>query len=151
MKRKYVFILSIIAFAGFTGCDSKDTYVDLETGKTITVVKDSTTGYMVNADTREPVGIYVNTATHDTIYGKTGKVINNFVVKHPDGKFTYQGDDEIKITDGDSKIKAEADGDYKIKDGDYKKKVEEDGDIKIKDGDTKIKIEEDGDKKVKTK
>ncbi len=151
MKRMYVFILAAITFVYFTGCDNKENYVDLETGKTITVEKDQATGYMVNAETKEPVGIYVNTANHDTIYGKTGKVINNFVVKHPDGKFTYRADGDIKVTDGDSKMKAEADGDYKVKEGDYKKKVEKDGDIKIKDGDTKIKIEEDGDKKVKSK
>ena len=151
MKKMYVSILTVITFVFFTGCDNKDNYVDLDTGKTITVEKDATTGYMVNAETKEPLGIYVNTAKRDTFYGKTGKVINNFVVKHPDGKFTYRADGEIKITDGDSKMKVEADGDYKVKDGDYKKKVEADGDIKIKDGDTKIKIDEDGDKKVKSK
>lgn len=150
MKKRYVFILAVITFVCFTACDNKDTYVDLETGKTITVEKDSTTGYMVNAETKQPVSIYVNTATHDTIYGKTGKVINNFVIKHPDGKYSYSEDGDLKITDGDAKIKVEADGDYKVKEGDdYKKKVEEDGDVKIKDGDTKIKIEEDGEKKVK--
>ncbi len=151
MKTASVFILTVIILVFFIGCDSKDSsYVDLETGNTINVEKDSTTGYMINTETRKPVGIYVNTKTKDTIYGKTGKVINNFVVKHPDGRFTYRGDD-VKITDGDSKLKAEGDGDYKVKEGDYKKKVEEDGDIKIKDGNTKIKINENGDRKVKTK
>lgn len=151
MKRMYVFILAVISFVCITGCDNKENYVDLETGRTITVTKDPATGYMINAESKEPLGIYVNTSTHDTIYGKTGKVINNFIVKHPDGKFTYRESGDIKLTDGDSKIKVEADGDYKIKEGDYKKKVEADGDIKIKDGDTKIKIEKDGDKKVKSK
>ena len=138
MKQCMYFILTVITFVYFTGCDEKDHYVDLETGKTITVEKDQTTGYMINAETKKPVGIYVNTETHDTIYGRTGKVINNLVIRHPDGRFTYQGD-------------VEADGDYKVKEGDYKMKVEADGDIKIKDGDTKIKIEEDGEKKVKRK
>ena len=134
MKTKYVVILGLII--SFIGCDNKDAVVDLETGKTITVVKDSTTGYMINAETKQPVGIYVNNATHDTIYGRTGKVINNLVMKTPDGKYTYQDDSEIKVTD-------------KMPDEDYKKKVEKDGDVKIKDGDTKIKIEADGSKKVK--
>jgi outer membrane lipoprotein SlyB len=142
MKTNYVSIVAIIIFA-FTGCDNKDTYVDLETGKTITVVKDSTTGHMINAETKEPVGIYVNTATNDTIYGRTGKVINNLVVKSPDGKYTYKDESEIKVSTGGSEVKVNSD------DGDYKKKVEKDGDIKIKDGDTKIKIEADGEKKVK--
>ena len=150
MKTNYVFFLAVMIFAGTAGCDNKETFVDLETGKTISVEKDSTSGYMVDVETKKPVGIYVNTRTNDTIYGKTGKVINNFVVKHPDGKFTYSGDD-VKVTDGDSKLKAEGDGDYKVKEGDYKKKVEADGDIKIKDGNTKIKIDEDGSKKVKNK
>jgi hypothetical protein len=141
MKTKYVFILAIIIFA-FTGCDTKDSFVDLETGKTITVVKDSTSGYMINAETKQPVEIYVNTATHDTIYGRTGKVINNLVARSSDGKFTYHDHSEMKVTDGGSEIKVESDADYK-------KKVEKDGDVKIKDGDTKIKIEADGDKKIK--
>jgi hypothetical protein len=135
MKTMYGFILAVITFVYFTGCDNKDHYVDLETGKTISVEKDSTTGYMVNAETKNPVGIYVNTETHDTIDGRTGKVINNLVTMRSDGKFTYQ---------------EETDGDYKVKGEDYKKKVEEDGDVKIKHGDDKIKIEEDGEKKVKS-
>ncbi len=142
MKTNYVSIVAIIFFA-FTGCDNKDTYVDLETGKTITVVKDSTTGYMINAETKEPVRIYVNKATNDTIYGRTGKVINNLVVKSPDGKYTYKDESEIKVSTGGSEVKVNSDDD------DYKKKVEKDGDIKIKDGDTKIKIDADGEKKVK--
>lgn len=141
MKTIYVSFLAVIALMCFTGCDDKETFVDLETGKTITVVKDSTTGYMINAETKEPVRIYVNTKTNDTIYGRTGKVINNLVVKTADGKYTYTDESEIKV-----KVETDGNGDG---DGDYKKKVEADGDIKIKDGDTKIKIEADGDKKIK--
>jgi hypothetical protein len=147
------FIKSILSFTIaailLVSCDGKDHYVDLNTGKTIIVEKDSATGYMINTETKEPVTLYVNTTTHDTIYGKTGKVVNNLVVKSGDGRYTYQANGDVKMTDNDGdKIKMEADGDYKIKDGDYKKKVEKDGDIKIKDGDTKIKIK-DGEKKVK--
>ena len=85
---------------------------------------------MVNSETNEPVYIYVDTKTNDTIYGASGKVINGYVVKTSDGKYKYDGDDE-----------------YKIKDSDYKKKVNGE-EVKNKDGDTKIKIE-DGEKKVK--
>jgi hypothetical protein len=148
MKINLIFS-SVAITCMLVGCVDKDNYVDLNTGKTITLKKDSATGYMVNTETNEPVTLYVNTNTHDTIYGRTGKVINNAVVKTGDGKYTYQADGDIKVTDKDgSSLKVEPDGDYKIKDGDYKKKVEKDGDIKIKDGDTKIKIE-DGEKKVK--
>jgi len=125
-----------------TGCDNKETFVDLETGKTITVVKDSATGYMVNAETKDPLGIYVNTATKDTFYGRTGELINNRLVLTPSGRYTFQdGRTKEKIVNDDEN---DSNGD-----GDYKKKVEKDGDIKIKDGNTKIKIEDDGEKKIK--
>ncbi len=101
---------------------------------------------MVNADTREPVIIYVDTQSKDTIYGKTGKVINGNVTKTENGKYKYVSND-----DGLDKIKTGDDGAYKVKDGDYKKKVDKDGDIKIKDGDKKIKIDgKTGEKKVKS-
>ena len=125
MKTMFVFIVAVVNLLYFTGCENKGRYIDLKTGKTISLEKDPTAGYMVNADTKNPVEIYVDTQTHDTIYGRTGKVINNQVKRHPDGTFTYQGDDDYKI------------------------KVQEDGDIKIKDGDTKVKID-DGEKKVKS-
>ncbi len=140
-------ILSLFVLAAFTACDTKDSYVDLSTGEKVDLVEDSTTGRMVNAETKEPVKIYVNTGTHDTIYGPTGKVINNEVVKTSDGKYVYKDDEmKIKTTDTDTKIKIDENGDDDV---DYKKKVEKDGDIKIKDGDTKIKIEADGETKIK--
>ncbi len=127
------------------GCsDSDQHYVDLATGKHIDVVKDSTTGEMVNAETKEPVIIYVDTKSNDTIYGKTGKVINNHVTKTDDG-YKYVSNDVDR-----EKVKTDEDGSYKIKDGDYKEKVEKDGDVKIKDGDEKIKIDgKTGEEKVK--
>ena len=129
--------LSFIAFqlffiTGVISCaDNDHRFIDLETGKHINVLKDSTNGYMVNADTKEPVIIYVDTQTKDTIYGKTGKVINNHVIKTEEGKYKYVSHDDLKSDDDEAN---------KIKDGDYKKKVEKDGDVKIKDGDTKIKL-----------
>lgn len=145
---KLILYFSIAAIL-LASCAGKDHYVDLNTGKTITVEKDSATGYMINAETKEPVKLYVNTNTHDTIYGRTGKVVNNAVIKSNDGVYIYKGDGDVKVSDNNgNSVKVEADGDVKIEDGDYKKKVEKDGDVKIKDGDTKIKIE-DGEKKVK--
>lgn len=153
MKTKYLLFLSLITFVAFTGCDNKeDRFIDLESGKTITVEKDSTTGFMVNGETKEPVGIYVNTATNDTFYGRTGKVINNSVVKSSDGKYTYRdGDVEVREGGNRVKVKVEGNGGIDVTDDDYKKKVDADGDIKIKDDDTKIKIDKDGSKKVKNK
>lgn len=151
-------VLLIVATLGLLGaCGDKGEYVDVNTGKTVTLAKDEKTGYMVDVETKKPVYIYVSRSSGDTIYGRTGKVINSNVVKLDDGRFEYKGDGEytyvngdykkkvdddgsMKIKDGDYKMKVDEDGSYKIKDGDYKKKVDEDGDIKIKDGDTKIKI-----------
>ncbi len=100
---------------------------------------------MVNADTRKPVIIYVDTQSKDTIYGKTGKIINGMVTKTDDGKYKY-----VSNVDGPDKIKTGDDDSYKIKDGDYKKKVEKDGDVKIKEGDKKIKIDgKTGEKTIK--
>ena len=111
----------------FTSC-KRERYYDLTAGKYVKLEKDEKTGRMINTETHEPVYIYVDRETRDTIYGATGDVVNGHVVVTSDGK--YDIDDE-----------------YKIKYGDYKKKVDGD-EVKIKDGDTKIKIE-DGERKVK--
>ena len=124
-------------------------YVDLNTGKTVTLDKDPETGYMINTESGKPVYIYVNKSSGDTIYGRTGKVINKKVVKLESGRFEYDGDGEYTYTNGDYKKKVDDDGSYKIKDGDYKKKVDEDGSYKIKDGDYKKKVDEDGNIKIK--
>ncbi|MBA2498385.1 MAG: hypothetical protein H0V30_01525 [Chitinophagaceae bacterium] len=149
MKKTKFAILILASTIFFMGCESEGRYIDLESGNRVEVEKDSETGYMVNAETRKPLYIYVDTEANDTLYGRTGSVINGKVAQNG-GKWEYDADGDFKYTDGDYKLKVEADGDYKIKDGDYKKKVDADGDIKIKDGDTKIKIDgKTGEKKVK--
>ena len=142
MKKIFV-LLGLSTAILFTACaDEKDRYVDLRTGETITVEKDKETGAWLNAETKKPVYIYVDTKKNDTIYGKTGTSINGKVVKSDDGVFWYTEDEDYKVTlTGPTDVNT---------DGEYKKKVEGDGDIKIKDGDTKIKIDgETGEKKVK--
>lgn len=135
-------LIGLLSSAGFLcamvwGCsDSKSRYVDLTTGEAIEVDKDDKTGYWINTSTKEPVYIYVDTKNNDTIFGRTGKVINGRLVKQ-DGKYVYD----------DGKIKMEG-GDFKDKDDDIKVKVEADGDTKIKTDEKKIKIEN-GVKKVK--
>ncbi len=142
MKTLSFIAVSIFITTSIISCaDNNHRYIDLETGKRIDIVKDPTTGYMVDANSKDPVIIYVDTESKDTIYGKTGKVINNHIMKTEEGKYKYVSNDDMKSNDDES---------YKIKDGNYKKKVEKDGDVKIKDGDTKIKIDgESGEKKVK--
>jgi hypothetical protein len=153
MKGTVLGVIALVATLGWASCQRANGYVDLETGETVTLEKDSTTGKMVNVETGKPVRLYVNKRTKDTIYGPTGAVANNKLRRTDEGKYVYLGedgdDDERKIKGDGYKEKWE-DGDYKIKDGDYKKKVDEDGDVKIKNGDTKIKIDgETGEVKVK--
>ena len=132
-------LISLLSSAGvmvslFWGCsDSKGRYLDLSTGKSVEVEKDDATGVMVNKETGDPLYIYVDTKKNDTIYGKTGEVINGHVILTRDNVYVF---DEDEKTDG------------VVNNGDYKRKVEDDGDTKIKNGDSKIKID-DGEKKVK--
>ena len=123
MKKVMLFVFGLISTSLWIACNSASgRYIDLNTGKHISIEKDPQTGYMVNAETKKPVDIYVDTETKDTIYGHTGKIINGKVVKTGDGVYEYHYVSE--------------------------RAAENSGDIKIKDGDTKIKIK-DGEKKVK--
>lgn len=120
------------------------TYVDLNTGKEVYIIKDESTGYATDSIAKVPVEFYVNTSTNDTLF-RTGMVVNNMLIEE-EGKWMLDetkvkiDGDEIKIKDGDSKVKIDGE-ESKVKDGDYKKKVDGD-DVKIKDGDSKIKIED---------
>jgi hypothetical protein len=162
-----------LGLLGLASCTTKQkvepgTYVDLNTGDSITVIADPGTGYAINSVTKKPVYLYVNN-NRDTIF-TTGLVVNDKIyatkdgyyevdetkvtvddkdvkIKYDDYKKKVDGD-AYKVKDGDYKLKVEKDGDTKLKDGDYKKKVDKNGDIKIKDGDSKTKIE-DGEVKKK--
>lgn len=115
--------------------NTKPDYIDLRTGERIELEKDPATGAWIDARTKKPVYIYVDAGKNDTIYGKTGKVINGHIVKSSDNIYWYDADLEQES---------------KLNGDNYKKKVEEDGDVKIKDGDQKVKIDgETGEKKVK--
>ena len=148
MKQILYSVLIVMGAAFYQACDSSQRYIDPNTGASLNLREDTATGLMVNEKTGKPVSMYVDTKNDDTIYGRTGKVINGKIRRNEigDGKYTYV---YIDADDDNSKVKNE-DGEYKIKDGDYKKEVEKDGDITIKDGDTKIKIDgKTGKKKVK--
>jgi hypothetical protein len=123
-------LLIILTIPVILSACHRSRYIDLVSGEHVDLKKDGTTGLMVNNKTDKPVYLYVDTKTHDTIYGLTDEVINGHVVKTGDGQYKYDGDD-----------------DYKIKYGDYKMKVDGD-EVKIKTGDKKIKID-DGERKVK--
>jgi hypothetical protein len=134
--KKILVLLGIAAGLFWTACSrERGTYLDLRSGERIRVEKDASTGAWVNVETKEPVYIYVDTKKNDTIYGRTGKVINGHVMKASDNVYWYDVDYESE---------------YKVKSGDYKRKVEDDGDMKIKDGDNKVKVDgKTGETKVK--
>lgn len=131
MKHKFLLIAGAAFVLSVSSCKENNRYIDPNTGEPLTLVKDASTGLMVDETTKKPVYMYVDTETNDTIYGPTGKVINGYVVLE-DGKYKY------------------TENEYKMKGEDYKKEVEKDGDVTIKSGDSKIKIEgETGETKVK--
>jgi hypothetical protein len=163
MPIKYLLLACTITIVLACNNNPNGEYIDLTTGKTIKIEKDEETGYMVNADSKKPVYLYVNPSTKDTFYGRTGKKVNNHVIVTDNGNYKFDDDDyvyrngeyklktddsDVKVKDGDYKMKTD-DGDVKVKDGDYKRKTD-DGDVKIKNGDVKIKTD-DGEVKVKRK
>jgi hypothetical protein len=60
-------------------------YLDLKTHKQVTVRIDTVQGDLVNTETNEPVELLVEPTTHDTIYGQTGTVVNNYIIKDESG------------------------------------------------------------------
>src|ERR1700704_3617250 len=124
MKKVMLFVFGVISISVWMACTSASArYIDLNTGKHINIEKDPQTGYMVDAETKKPVDIYVDTETKDTIYGRNGKVINGMVVKTEAGVYEYHVITEPKDNTGEIKIK---DGDTKIKIKDGEKKVKKD-------------------------
>ena len=128
-------------------------YVDLNTNQPIELVWDSENKRALNKATNQPVELYVNTTTRDTIYGP-GFIVNNHVIKTNTGNWTLddtkikRDGDELKIKKDGMKFKME-DGEWKMKtddgkiksDGDELKIKTEDGKTKVDDGETKIKTD----------
>jgi hypothetical protein len=132
---KKVSIVLFFASALLWACSPQERYLNLNTGEKVELEKDPETGLMVDAKTKQPVYLYVDTKTNDTIYGKTGKVVNGEIVRI-DNEYKFKGDYEYKSADGDLKVEVEKDGDIKIKDGDSKLKVDgETGEKKVKKDD----------------
>jgi hypothetical protein len=122
-------------------------YVDLKTGQPVDLYYDSKKKKTYSASNDEPVDLYVNVATGDTIYGEGRFVVNNYVVKTEDGKYKLDNKkvkidgDEIKIKEGNKKFKMSED-EIKIKDGDADRKMKADADEqKMKTEDMKTKDE----------
>jgi hypothetical protein len=112
-------------------------YVDLKSGKQVKLRVDTTTNYVVNVETNEPIYYYIDPSTSDT-FDRGGQNVSNALIRGSDGNYTV---DESRL-----KMKMQSDGDIKTKDeAGNKTKVETDGKIKNKSADgTKEKL--DGDK-----
>lgn len=144
-----------------TTINAQAQYVDLSTGKTVTLVKHAGNGMMYNTENSRPVHIYVNPATSDTFYGRTGENINGKVSHSATEGYYYQGDGDYIYRDGEYRLRTEADtpgykrktksdGSQKVKYEDYKRKTNASGEeVKVKDGDAKLKTKEDGSVKLK--
>jgi hypothetical protein len=167
--KKTILLVCIIAGFAFT-TNLKAQYIELTTGKTITVIRHSANGIMFNTATSRPVYLYVNPTTRDTFYGRTGEKVNGKLMRNQIGNYMYEADTYVykngdyqlrteannydrKIfkRDGDvvyksedAKMKKEIDGDLKKKNMEAKTKLETDGVIKVKDGDYKLKVDAEG-------
>jgi hypothetical protein len=123
-------------------------YVNLSTGSSVKIRKDSSTGYAVNEETNEPVYYYIDISTHDT-FDRSGRIVNNALTKGTDGSYNVdesrikvktQDDGDLKMKDEDSKVKVDADGNNtKVKSDDYKMKSDEE-ETKIKTDSSKVKM-----------
>ena len=139
MKGIVIIFATVVSSIIYMACQpAKARYLDLVTGDEVVLERDENTGEMVNAETGEPVRLYVNTSSNDTIYGPSGTIVNDEVIRFDDGLYVWAGDEDFKrkIEDG---------GEYEEKYGDaYKLKIDSDGDLKEKFGDD-YKVMVDGD------
>ena len=103
-------------------------YIDLKTNKEVAVKIDTTLGEIVNDETDQPVDLFVEPTSHDTISGLTGAVVNNMVIHQPNGDLQL---DTVKISQaqtstdpglGKEKYKEKANGKIKYKDDEEKVK-----------------------------
>jgi hypothetical protein len=143
MKMKFALFV-MLAASTVCACNRNERYLDLNTNQYVDLKKDSTSGYMLNSKSGEPVDFFLDTKTHDSIFGMTGEVVNGRIHKSIDGKWIVKLDeDEFKAkseSENSAKVKMEGD-EYKSKKGNYSVKREGDGDIKIENGKTQTKID----------
>ena len=128
---------------------SNASYVNLSTGEPVTIIRDTEKGYYVYSDSKEPIEndmFFVDINTRDTLYGRTGVVVNNAIIRADTGwslneSMVERDGEEIKIKTADGKLKIDGD-EMKYKEGEDTK-IKVDGDeSKTKTGDTKVKVED---------
>lgn len=121
-------------------------YIDLKTRQYVTVRIDTIRGEVVNSETNEPINLFVEPETHDTIYGLTGNIVNNNLIHDASGDFRV---DTVKMSSPDTTTPTtvtttttvEAEGNYKEKVKANKSKLKTD-DVKVKEKNGVIKVKE---------
>jgi len=98
-------------------------YLDLNTGQTVDLYYDAKRNRVYSMATNEPVDFYVDMSTGDTIYGTGRYIVNNYIIKSPEGQYRLDM----------NKVKMEK-NEWKIKEGNRKFKMDK-SEMKIK-GDT---------------
>ena len=132
--KKALVVSPMIALAACSNNDAK--FKNLASDENVYIIKDSVSGEAIDSITKEPVLFYVNLATKDTIYGKTGEVVNNSIIRTENGAYIL---DETKIKMPEAEITIPS-GDVKIKvDGDEMKIKTDDKKIKIDGNERKVK------------
>ena len=116
-------------------------YIDLKTREQVVVRIDTEKGEIVNAVTNETVYLFVEPTTHDTIYGLTGNVVNNYVIRNEAGEYKV---DTVRINSSSTNTTTDAPT------GNYKEKIKGDKHV-IKTDDYKIKEKNGEIKKIKEK
>jgi len=102
-------------------------YIDLNTGQTVDLYYDAKRNRVYSMVTNEPVDFYVDMSTGDTIYGTGRYIVNNYIVKSPEGPYKLDmkkikmEKNELKMKDGNKKFKMDK-SDMKIKDSNMKMK-----------------------------
>jgi len=129
---------------------SEASYINLSTGEPVTIIRDTESDQYVYSETKQPIEkdlFFVDVNTRDTLYGTSGVVVNNAVIKSPAGTWTLnesmveRDGDEIKIKIDSTKMKIEGD-EMKYKEGE-ESKVKVDGDeSKTKTPDNKTKTDD---------
>jgi hypothetical protein len=135
---------ALSAIAILASCENNTRYLDLTTNEHLAPRKDTTTGYIMNSKTGEPIDFYVNTKTRDTIYGPTGEIVNGRIHKNEEGKWIVRinSDEVIAKSESENSGKLKAGGEEnKEKNGSYTVKKKANGDIKIENGHTKVKLD----------
>ena len=120
-------------YAGSFVPQPSEKYMDLHTNKEVSVRVDTSLGEIVNDETNEPLDLFVEPRTHDTIYAVTGTVVNNYIIHDSTGTMRV---DTIRLASMGTTAPTPKDGDDvgKVK---YKEKAN--GKTKYKDDNEKIK------------